>query len=741
LVLVLVLVIAWSIDGAAWVRGQGALTDFLIWTATLGALAGFVGAKIGWSRWLAHAIGAVWAAIAIPLIVGTVIAPEGSSVVEFFRASADSARLAYLDLAILGRSTTTQYGHFLLVLGGVLWGTGQYAAGAVFRDHRPLDASIVLGLVLIANMSLTLQDQLGYLVVFSLAVLFLLIRSHAFDEQALWLRRRIGDPGELSAFYLRGGTFFVVLAVAGSLLLTGSASSSPLAGVWAGAQRTFLEIGEALERFLPTGGASRGAGVGFGDTATITGRWITDGRQALEIEVDPGETGSFYWRAATYDVFDLQSWRRSSFEALGRAPGEPLLAGTLDEVTTEGRRAVSITVRPTGFPGTIVFSPQTPLSIDQPSTLTLVGGQFFGALETDADEYTVTALVPIAGDRVEGGLTENRLRVAGTDYPAGIVERYLDVPEGAIGPAARQLLDDILAEVPADNPYDLARTMQAILRGPRFTYTDDVTNLDTAGRSVVEAFAHFRTGYCQYYASTMAILLREAGVPTRLAEGFLPGNRELGTGIERIFNSGAHAWVEVYFPGYGWVTFDPTGGGRAANLAPIPSGRPEETPDPAATPSGPLPSPTFNELGEDFEPPFTPPLGGTIQRPTGPGPFILIAVVLAAVVGALAAAFWVRGPRGPISPEAAWRGIGRLAARFGYGPRPAETVYEYAGALGEVLPEARPALLTVADARVEVAYGRRELGTDRLSALREANRRLRVALLRLVIRRGKRRRL
>jgi len=77
----------------------------------------------------------------------------------------------------------------------------------------------------------------------------------------------------------------------------------------------------------------------------------------------------------------------------------------------------------------------------------------------------------------------------------------------------------------------------------------------------------------------------------------------------------------------------------------------------------------------------------------------------------------------------------RIARRFGYGPRPTQTVYEYAGALGDELPAARPSLELVARAKVEVAYGARTLGQDRLGALRDAQRRLRVALLKLIFRR------
>ena len=80
-----------------------------------------------------------------------------------------------------------------------------------------------------------------------------------------------------------------------------------------------------------------------------------------------------------------------------------------------------------------------------------------------------------------------------------------------------------------------------------------------------------------------------------------------------------------------------------------------------------------------------------------------------AAVG-LAFAAYQRGPRGPIQPDSVYDGVVRLARRFGYGPRPTQTVYEYTGALGDELPAARPSLELVARAKVEVAYGRRELG-------------------------------
>ena len=65
-----------------------------------------------------------------------------------------------------------------------------------------------------------------------------------------------------------------------------------------------------------------------------------------------------------------------------------------------------------------------------------------------------------------------------------------------------------------------------------------------------------KRGYCMYYATAMVMLLRHEGIPARFVEGFLPGER---VGMqETVRTQNAHAWVEVYFPRFGWVTFDPT---------------------------------------------------------------------------------------------------------------------------------------------------------------------------------------
>jgi hypothetical protein len=132
--------------------------------------------------------------------------------------------------------------------------------------------------------------------------------------------------------------------------------------------------------------------------------------------------------------------------------------------------------------------------------------------------------------------------------------------------------------------------------------------------------------------------------------------------------------------------------------------------------------------------------GGSTSGPGGAG-LIIVAVLMLLAILVLAFLAWRRGPRGTTTPDGVYASVAGLARRFGFGPRPTQTAFEYAAALGDVLPGVRPELETVASAKVEVAYGRRTLGDDRLLALRTSYRRLRVALLRLAFRRADRRRL
>lgn len=734
------LIAGWSIDDARWVIGRGSLTDFLP-LATGAAIAwGILGAKAGWSAGRTHLLGAVLAALVVPLVIGLSLPGEHGSVRDLYVATAHSSVEAWLDLAWRGRTVTSQYGHFLLILGLLGWATGQAAGYAAFGHRRPLNAVLLLGFVLVANMSITIQDHLPALVVFTAAALLFLVRMNAFSERRGWARRRIGDPRQVSAAYLRGGLTFVAGAVLASLVLTAGASSAPLAGTWSGIDQGLIGLGQQLQRYLPGGGpGTRITGVAFGSSAPITGRWVTDATPALSIAVPVRDAQVYYWRAVAFDHYDLTGWSLGDPVNAPRDAGAPLLPGTLETpVDAPFVRKVEFSVRPLAFHGSNIVGPGTPVSVNVPSRITLVGdGQAFAGLDLAGGivPYRVTAVVPITTAGDPNALTENKLRSAGRDYPPEISRSFLDLPQGSAGPDLRRLAAKVAATTPGTNPYDIAKAMVTFMRSStNFTYTTDVTDISCPEASVAECFARFRRGFCQYYATTMVVLLRLQGIPARMAEGFLPGERDPLTGIELIRYSNSHAWVEAYFPGFGWVDFDPTGGG-VAQLGSLPAGDPV----PSASPS---PSSSAGASPEERDPP---PIAGQLaERPDPPGsggagnagsPLAFVAAVLFVLILAAALVVRRRERTAIVDPESVYGGIVRLAARLGFGPRPTETVYEYSAALAKVLPDVRPQLALVARAKVEVAYGRREPAETRLETLRAARARLRVGLLRLLLRR------
>jgi len=159
--------------------------------------------------------------------------------------------------------------------------------------------------------------------------------------------------------------------------------------------------------------------------------------------------------------------------------------------------------------------------------------------------YDATSWIPL--------VPPDQLRKASTGYPVGIRQTYLQLPD--VDPRITALALKITEHAPT--PYDKAATIEAYLH-THYGYTLDLSGTPPTSDPLAYFFFTKRAGHCEYFASAMAVLLRSLGVPARYATGFLPGEFNDVGGDFIVRAADAHAWVEVYFPGYDWITFDPT---------------------------------------------------------------------------------------------------------------------------------------------------------------------------------------
>jgi transglutaminase-like putative cysteine protease len=180
---------------------------------------------------------------------------------------------------------------------------------------------------------------------------------------------------------------------------------------------------------------------------------------------------------------------------------------------------------------------------------------FSGRTDTGGMRYSYAAQVPAP--------TASALR---TEPPPSVLppEIGVDLRLPGIDPDVRRLARSLTASQPT--VYDKVAAIQQYLRGPLFTY--DLNGAPTNSRDALRTFLlDTRRGYCEQFASAMAVLVRSIGVPARVAIGFTPGTRD-DSGDWIITNRDAHAWPEVWFPQSGWVRFEPTPRDDSAEVTP-----------------------------------------------------------------------------------------------------------------------------------------------------------------------------
>lgn len=282
----------------------------------------------------------------------------------------------------------------------------------------------------------------------------------------------------------------------------------------------------------------------------------------ITVQGNPLLARSMHWRGIALTTFDGRRWYTEGHQPVALTEGYDGWIDVPAALTSDGRRTLR-------FEYTVMLEPLASDAVFVAPEPARVRGQFFGAalggprtlrrayLTLDKTGSLANPFHNFADLRYDAvselpEIPAEILRNSSQAYPETLRALYLQLPR--LDPRITDLATMITSR--ARNPYDKARAVESYLRN-NYGYT-----LDLSGTPPVDPLAYFlfekRAGHCEYFAAAMTVMMRAVGVPARYVNGFLPGEYNDVGGDYIIRASDAHSWVEVFFPGYGWITFDPT---------------------------------------------------------------------------------------------------------------------------------------------------------------------------------------
>ncbi len=624
---------------------------------------------------------------------------------------------------------------FVVLVHSITFLAAYLGTWSVYRWHNPWLAVIPGGIVILANIAALRGQPSVAFVVYLFGALLLIARLHLQKRQAEWKKAGVDYPDFISL----SAANLAVWIVMGLMIF---AWAVPLGKQADAVNATFDRVGKPLEdrsdifvRLFSNLNAGKGGNFhDFGNALPVRGD-VKLGSKAL---YDVGISEAGLLRGAGYAEYTGVGWLAGDYES-ERVDGGELRVE--DEAGYRDRRVTTISISVRDDENTVLFS-GNPLGTNLSSIFRAPAGSTTGPNQVisrrglnNGDTYNAVGSVSIA--------TPESLRAAGTDYPAWVAETYLQLPD-TLPQRVRDFAVQVVSEAGAQDPYDMAAAIEAQLR----TYPYDLTvPAAPPGEDTVDYFLFTQQrGYFDFHATAMAVLLRTLGIPAQIAIGYAVDPEDLNAdGTYTVRKDDAYAWVEVYFPDYGWVVFNPTpdrpSGSASEGVGTGGSGIVDPTdlgPEPSI---GELQDLTGGLGGETIPPDASGALSETPIDARGPFPWWIVwtlagamaAVAALALTGNLA---FTWGTRSLPVHQKHWARIQRVGGWAGLAPDPDETAREWSQRVGTTVDREQEAT-ALARAYEAERYGRHDsesVSEEELSAYKA----LRNRLFKRVVRRRER---
>ena len=660
------------------------------------------------------------------------------------------------------------------------WLTG-YLGAWLFLRHRNFWGVFVLGgLGLLSNLTFLPPHTNLHLSLYLFTALLLVARVQAVRRQGEWERRGIQYDEGLRALTLSDSFFLTLAVLAVAFLLPAGGNWTPVTNAYEGMRKPLTGFEDDFNRLFAGLPARRA--IGFR---------VWDDVMAFQGTINPATTtvlhvqspAPLYWKARTYATYTSKGWisEETDYVPLDALPGVTS-SGEGDRVQVSytvvplydtkvlfsGGRIVGVDreaeaeivahpsysssgVRVSGVASEGIRSLLESINSEQPQSGADVQNRIAGfplpssvsitideevsvpppdILSVQARDGVFPAYEPYQVTSSVSAAEPEQLRAAGTDYPLHVVTRYTQLTRD-LPHRVRDLAVSLTAE--EDTPYDKAQAVEAYLKTLPYTLQMEPPPYDADG---VDHFLFDQgQGYSEYFASSMAVMLRSVGIPARLAVGYTTGDQVESEPAYTVTDSHSHGWVEVYFPGYDWIPFEPTPGAYLPVVM-VPGG--------AA--AGEFEGPFVAGFDFDCIDEFDLECGAPLEPLPGEGglpgdfadggalpPWVWVIVALAAVAVSGLAARW--GYRRYLAvagdPVTVYGRLRDLAAFGGLNVAGPRTPYQFAQQLTRRLPAYRESVDVIVGSYVQARYGGRTLSQQDGGQLADAWLSVRYPLLRL----------
>ncbi len=555
LLVFMLLSVVWSVLAADWTDGL----HILPWVGLAALMLGVVLAKWqGAPPVLAHILslilGAAWVVLLLSLVFTSLTAPAGL----FMSGEGVAARITVMSQQalrwLLAPSEAEAWlSNFMFVVSASLatWLVCYGGAWFVFRSHWAWGAIVPAGVGCLLNIYYAPPRLVIYFMAYCLSALLLLVRLHVHNRQVIWREAEVNYNLDVDLSFLRDGLIVSLLALLLAWTVPIAARNPTVTEFWSGFEEPWQEVQTLWTRlFTSLNYQGRTGLIRFGRTMTLGGGANLSNIIVLEVQASEPH----YWRAVAYDRYTGSGWVNTDDGVLVLPSGE----AALNPAPYGMQEAFTHTVRMREGGEELLFYAGQPVQSSRSAQATVNFVPVTG--REPATDVSMLSAVRILGSNesyvIESFVsraTVGQLRAAGTDYPNWVSQRYLQTP-----PTLPQRVRDLGKQIAqqAATPYDQAEAIQNYLR--RIPY-DRTIGPPPAGYDPIDWFLfENRKGFCDYYASAMVLMLRAAGVPARISQGYAVGQYDGASQSYQVRQLDAHAWPEVYFPGYGWVEFEPT---------------------------------------------------------------------------------------------------------------------------------------------------------------------------------------